>query len=155
MTPILPAVDQFSPAQIAELREVFALFDKDGDGAITATELGTVMGQLGPAPTESELQDMVNEVDLDGNGMIDFSEFLGLVTKMIREGQSDDEMKEAFDIFDKDRNGLISAFELRNVMSNLGEQLTDEEVEEMMREADTDMDGYLNFEEFKCLMMIK
>ncbi len=155
MTPILPSMDQFSPAQIAELREVFALFDKDGDGTITANELGTVMGQLGQAPTDSELQDMVNEVDLDGNGTIDFSEFLGLVGKMIKEGQSDDEMKEAFDIFDKDGNGLISAVELRNVMSNLGEHLTDEEVEEMMKEADNDLDGYLNFEEFKCLMLIK
>ena len=155
MTPILSPIDQFSPAQLAELREVFALFDKDGDGTITAPELGTVMGQLGPAPTDSELQDMVNEVDLDGNGMIDFSEFLGLVSKMIKEGQSDEEMKQAFDIFDKDGNGLISAVELRNVMSNLGEHLSDEELEEMMREADTDMDGHLNFEEFKCLMMIK
>ena len=154
MTPPI-AAEQFSPAQIAELKEVFALFDKDGDGTITATELGTVMKNLGQCPTESELQDMVNEVDLDGNGTIDFPEFLGLVGRMMKEGQSDDEMKEAFDIFDRDGNGLISAHELRNVMANLGEHLTDEELEEMMKEADQDHDGHLNFEEFKCLMMIK
>jgi len=80
---------------------------------------------------------------------------LGLVGRMMREGQTEDEMKEAFDIFDRDGNGLISAFELRNVMTNLGEQLTDDELEEMMKEADADRDGHLNFEEFKCLMMIK
>lgn len=62
--------------QIAEFKEAFSLFDKDGDGTITSKELGTVMRSLGQNPTEAELQDMINEVDADGNGDIDFPEFL-------------------------------------------------------------------------------
>lgn len=62
--------------QIAEFKEAFSLFDKDGDGTITTKELGTVMRSLGQNPSEAELQDMINEVDADGNGTIDFPEFL-------------------------------------------------------------------------------
>ncbi|EER04034.1 calmodulin, putative [Perkinsus marinus ATCC 50983] len=60
--------DQLTEEQIAEFKEAFSLFDKDGDGTITTKELGTVMRSLGQNPTEAELQDMINEVDADGNG---------------------------------------------------------------------------------------
>lgn len=63
--PILQA-DQLTEEQIAEFKEAFSLFDKDGDGTITTKELGTVMRSLGQNPTEAELQDMINEVDADG-----------------------------------------------------------------------------------------
>ena len=62
--------DQLTEEQIAEFKEAFSLFDKDGDGTITTKELGTVMRSLGQNPTEAELQDMINEVDADGNGTI-------------------------------------------------------------------------------------
>ena len=58
--------DQLTEEQIAEFKEAFSLFDKDGDGTITPKELGTVMRFLGQNPTEAELQDMINEVDADG-----------------------------------------------------------------------------------------
>ena len=60
--------DQLTHEQIAEFKEAFSLFDKDGDGTITTKELGTVMRSLGQNPTEAELQDMINEVDQDGSG---------------------------------------------------------------------------------------
>ena len=59
---------------------------------------------------------------------------------------SEEEIREAFRVFDKDGNGFISAAELRHVMTNLGEKLTDEEVDEMIREADIDGDGQVNYE---------
>merc|ERR1712216_988020 len=115
-------------------KEAFSLFDKDGDGTITTKELGTVMRSLGQNPTEAELADMINEVDADGSGTIDFPEFLNLMAKKMKDTDSEEEIKEALKVFDKDGNGFISAAELRHVMTNLGEKLTDEEVDEMIRE---------------------
>jgi calmodulin len=127
----------------------------DGDGTITTKELGTVMRSLGQNPTEAELQDMVNEVDADGNGTIDFPEFLTMMARKMKDTDSEEEIKEAFKVFDKDGNGFISAAELRHVMTNLGEKLSDSEVEEMIREADVDGDGQINYEEFVKMMMSK
>uniref|UniRef100_A0ACB8GA80 Uncharacterized protein n=1 Tax=Sphaerodactylus townsendi TaxID=933632 RepID=A0ACB8GA80_9SAUR len=130
-----------------EFKEAFSLFDKDGDGTITTKELGTVMRSLGQNPTEAELQDMINEVDADGNGTIDFPEFLTMMARKMKDTDSEEEIREAFRVFDKDGNGYISAAELRHVMTNLGEKLTDEEVDEMIREADIDGDGQVNYED--------
>ena len=132
--------------QVAEFREAFGLFDKDNDGSITSKELGTVMKSLGQNPTDAELQDMINEVDSDGNGTIDFNEFLTMMARKMKDTDTEDEIKEAFKVFDKDGNGFISSSELKHVMTNLGEKLSDEEIEEMIHEADKDGDGQVNYE---------
>ena len=106
------------------------------------------MRSLGQNPTEAELQDMVNEVDADGNGTIDFPEFCTLMARKMQY----EETTEAFRVFDADGSGFISAAELRQVMTNLGEDLTEEEVDEMIREADLDCDGQINYEEFLSVM---
>ena len=108
--------DQLTEEQIAEFKEAFSLFDKDGDGTITTKELGTVMRSLGQNPTEAELQDMINEVDADGNGTIDFPEFLTMMARKMKDTDTEEEIREAFRVFDKDGNGFISAAELRYII---------------------------------------
>ena len=81
-----------------------------------------------------------------GNGTIDFPEFLTMMARKMKDTDTEEELKEAFRVFDKDGNGFISAAELRHVMTNLGEKLTDEEVDEMIREADIDGDGQVNYD---------
>ena len=108
------------------------LTQQDGDGHITVKELGTgnvprkacadyqVMRSLGQNPTEAELQDMINEVDADGNGEIDFPEFLTMMARKMKDTDSEEEIKEAFKVFDKNGDGKISAAELRHVMTSIG-----------------------------------
>jgi calmodulin len=134
----------------------------DWPGQITTKELGTVMRSLGQNPSESELQDMINEVDADNNGTIDFpgrgvwaptstptltrpcTEFLTMMARKMKDTDSEEEIREAFKVFDRDNNGFISAAELRHVMTSIGEKLTDDEVDEMIREADQDGDGRID-----------
>ena len=144
--------NQMTEEQIAEYREAFSVFDKNGDGAITREELGTVMRSLGQSPTETDLQDIINEVDADRDGTINFNEFLTMMGMKMEETNRVSELQEAFRLFDKDGNGLISFEELRHVMKNLGENLTDSEIGEMMNEADSDGDRQINYDEFVKMM---
>eukprot|EP00179_Madagascaria_erythrocladioides_P003260 CAMPEP_0198310662 /NCGR_PEP_ID=MMETSP1450-20131203/2658_1 /TAXON_ID=753684 ORGANISM="Madagascaria erythrocladiodes, Strain CCMP3234" /NCGR_SAMPLE_ID=MMETSP1450 /ASSEMBLY_ACC=CAM_ASM_001115 /LENGTH=150 /DNA_ID=CAMNT_0044013505 /DNA_START=104 /DNA_END=556 /DNA_ORIENTATION=+ len=133
---------------IKEFREAFALFDKNKDGSISAQELGVVMRSMGQSPTDAELQQMIAEVDADGNGTIDFAEFVTLMARKMKNSDKDAEIREAFNVFDKNGDGKISADELRQIMAKLGENLSDEEVNQMIREADTNNDGVIDYEEF-------
>lgn len=81
-----------------------------------------------------------------GNGVIDFEEFLEMIVKEMNKTDTEEEMREAFKIFDRSGNGFITAKELKHGMVYMGERLSDEEVEEMMREADNDGDGRISFE---------
>jgi len=145
--------DSLTEEKINEFKEAFEIFDKDKDGYITTKELGDIMKNLGQTPSEAELQDMINEVDIDGNGTIDFKEFLGLMARKMRDTDTEEELIEAFKVFDRDGNGLISNIELQHVMTSLGENITMDEVDEMIKEADLDGDGYINYEEFVKMIM--
>lgn len=150
-------MDELSKVQIDEFREAFSLFDKDGDGTITTKELRTVMRSLGQNPTEAELHYMIDEVDADGSGTIDFPEFLNLLARTMRDADAgaEEELREAFRVFDRDQNGFISLNELRHVMNNLGDRLTGDELTEMLGEADVNGDGQINYTEFAKVMMAK
>mmetsp|Transcript_14523 Transcript_14523/g.31599 ORF Transcript_14523/g.31599 Transcript_14523/m.31599 type:complete len:150 (+) Transcript_14523:114-563(+) len=147
--------DTLSEEQVKEFKEAFALFDKNQDGSISSTELGVVMRSLGQNPTEAELTDMINEVDADGNGTIDFPEFLTLMARKMQSADTEDELKEAFKVFDQDGSGFIDPNELRTVMTSLGEKLTDDEVDDMIKEADKNGDGKICYEEFVNMMLSK
>ncbi|KAK9237244.1 hypothetical protein V1525DRAFT_404639 [Lipomyces kononenkoae] len=147
--------DQLTEEQINEFKEAFSLFDKNNDGQITTKELGTVMRSLGQNPSEAELADMINEVDVDNDGTIDFPEFLTMMARKMKDTDSEEEIKEAFRVFDRDNNGYISATELRHVMTSIGERLTDDEVDLMIKEADTNNDGRIDYNEFVQLMLSK
>ncbi|KAI8508561.1 Calmodulin-3 [Branchiostoma belcheri] len=134
------------------IRVVTKTTDRHAVFALVANE--TTSGQRFKGEV-SVSQDMINEMDHDGSGTIDFPEFLLVMSKKQQESDSEKEIREAFRVFDKDGNGFITASELRVVMANLGEKLTDEEVDEMIDEADSDGDGHINFEEFYTTMIVK
>ena len=132
-----------------EIRAAFSLFDKDGDGIITTKGLGTVLRSLGQNPTEAELKDMIKEADTTSSGTLDFQEFR---TMMKKKNITEREIREAFRAYDKDGNGLISPAELKQTMTEMGGECTGEQVDEIIKEADTDGDGQVNFEELHTMM---
>lgn len=109
--------DNLTEEQIAEFKEAFSLFDKEANGFVTTKEMGTVMRSLGQSPTEAELQDMINEVDPDGTGTIDFPEFLSLMARKMKETNTEEELTESLKVFDKNGDGTLSVRELHHMIT--------------------------------------
>ena len=97
-----------------------------------------MMRSLGQNPTDAEVQDMINEVDVDGSGSMEFPEFCVMMVKKMAESDTENEVREAYRVFDKDRDGFISRSELKMIFAALPERLTHEEIEEMLEAADED-----------------
>ena len=139
--------------QRKDLQDIFDQFDKDKDGKISGKELANAMVSMGQNPTDDEINEMMREVDLNQDGKIDFDEFMILMTKSSPETQAEEEVINAFRVFDKEGNGLIASSELKHIMMTIGDKMSEEEAEEMVNEADIDEDGMINYEEFVRMMM--
>jgi Ca2+-binding protein (EF-Hand superfamily) len=148
-------MSDFTEDQKKEFKEAFSLFDTDKDGFITSKELGDLMKKLGLNPTEAELQDMINEIDYDGSGTIDFEEFISLISRKMKEPGIENELMEAFKIFDQDGTGMITTNAFKKIIRDLSDKLTDTEIEDMLAEADPDADGYIKFEDLIKIMLGK
>ena len=140
--------DELSEEQISAYLDAFREIDHNGDGALNCTELLRVFNKFDHTMTVSEVKDMMSIIDSDGNGTIDFPEFLQMMASKHNHEKNEGEVKEAFRFFDKDGNGYITSYEFRQVMQNLGEKLKIKEIEGMLLEADKDGDGQINYEEF-------
>eukprot|EP00612_Vaucheria_litorea_P007237 CAMPEP_0171479146 /NCGR_PEP_ID=MMETSP0946-20130122/5220_1 /TAXON_ID=109269 /ORGANISM="Vaucheria litorea, Strain CCMP2940" /LENGTH=153 /DNA_ID=CAMNT_0012009959 /DNA_START=100 /DNA_END=559 /DNA_ORIENTATION=- len=138
--------------QEMEIREAFDLFDRDGSGTIDAKELKVAMRALGFEPKKEEIQKMIADVSQSNNGLVNFEDFLSMMTTKMSQKDSMEEVKKAFKLMDDDDTGKISFKNLKRVAIELGEEITDEELQEMIDEADRDGDGEVDFEDFKRLM---
>ena len=141
--------DKLTPEQIADFKEAFSLFDHDENGSISAKELGEVLKALGQNPSKNELSDMINEVDVDGNGTVEFAEFVILMTNKVKESNDpNDEIKEAFKVLDKEKDDYITAKELKYFMRKVAHiKLSTEEAVAMIEFAG--QDGKVTYEQFK------
>jgi calmodulin len=145
--------DALSAAQITELRATFAMFDRDGDGQITLAELTEALRSLGPTIAREEVRQMIEDADLDASGAVDFPEFLALVANRLNDQEeTENDLIEAFKFYDLNNTGFITATNLMYAMAKLGCRLTPEEADEMIREADLDMCGKLNYRSFVRVM---
>ena len=140
-----------------EVRQIFNKFDKNGDGRISSSELKEMLSKLGPKTTSEEVNRMMAEIDKNGDGYIDLKEFREFNCYGDADGEAggtggDKELRDAFDLYDLDKNGVISANELHSVMKKLGEKCSLGDCRRMIKSVDADGDGNVNFEEFKKMM---
>jgi Ca2+-binding EF-hand superfamily protein len=145
--------ENITEEQLKDYWMAFNAYDKDGNGSISVEELRGVVESLGHTVTDEELRAMIAEVDTDDSGTLDFAEFLALMAFRLMLNDNEDEILEAFRIFDKDGNGKLSAEELEAVLKNLGEKLTEKECAEIIRLADQDGDGQVQYREFVKFLM--
>ncbi len=143
---------ELTEEQRQEIKEAFDLFDTDGSGNIDAKELKVAMRALGFEPKKDEIKKMISEMDADQNGVIDYNDFLELMTIKMAERDPMEEMMKAFRLFDEDDTGKISFKNLKRVAKELGENMADEEIQEMIDEADRDGDGEISEDEFFRIM---
>ena len=109
------------------MQEAFDLFDKDGDGTISATELGSLFKCFGSRKTQEELEEILVKYDEDNSGEIEFPEFVAMMAETILEPDVDPELTEAYRVFDRNDGG-ISPQELKEVLAKFNYFLSDEEV---------------------------
>ncbi|OMJ15274.1 Calmodulin [Smittium culicis] len=139
--------------QISEYKETFTLFDRTGDGRVPLSSVGTILRALNQNPTEAELREITGELSSDDSKTIDFEEFLKILLrpggfKSITNESALNEFVQAFQVFDREGNGYISIGELRYVLTSLGDRLTDQEVDELLKGVETDGQENINYEDF-------
>ncbi|UJR28157.1 hypothetical protein I4U23_009411 [Adineta vaga] len=142
--------------QIDHIRDAFAVFDKEMTGSITTDQFSKVLESFGYNIPEVELATFVSQLDIDKSGTIEFEEYLSFMLTFIKKNITTEEnLKDAFNLFDQDGDGFIIVNDLREIMTSLGEKITDEDLDEMIREADIDKDFKVNFQEFQRIMSFK
>ncbi|KAL1706788.1 hypothetical protein EV121DRAFT_278544 [Schizophyllum commune] len=144
--------------QLLEVKDAFESFDRDGNGMITVDELRGVMHSLNRRPTDEQIMEMIDKVDVDGDGRVNFREFLMLMgadasffrpDDMVVDGApsaAEKEIKEIFRSFDKNGDGTVSVNELKEILESFGTRLSQGQAEAMINAADTNGDGVVGYE---------
>ncbi|MCI4388451.1 hypothetical protein PGIGA_G00086060 [Pangasianodon gigas] len=148
---------QLRPEELDELREAFKEFDKDRDGRINCKDLGVCMRTMGYMPTEMELIELSQQVNMNMGGHVDFDDFVELMGPKLLAETADmigvKELRDAFKEFDSNGDGQISTSELREAMKKLlGQQVRRKELEDIVKDIDLNGDGHVDFEEFVRMM---
>jgi len=153
---VTEALSQLSSEQIEQFRKYFNMFDKENKGYIRANQVGQILRTMGQAFEERDLKQLIKEFDSDGSGEIEFEEFAAMVANFVVAGEDNEglenELREAFRLYDKEGNGYINVSDLREILRALEDKITEDELDEMIAEIDTDGSGTVDFDEFMEMM---
>ena len=140
--------------EIEDFHEIFDHFDTGGNGTIDEGEISLVMQGLGQNPTPEKIKEMINEIDYDNDGEVDFHEFICLMVKTLVEAdKAEEELVQVFRQFDRNADGVIDAYDLQMQFRDLGFECDQDKAHNMINFFDRDADGQINFAEFVQIMM--
>ena len=144
-----------STVELAEFREIFDLVDKDKGGSISSAELAELMTTLGINASQEEISAMVAEIDTDGNGDIDFDEFVAVMSRKVNANYTSKDVKRAFKTFSLGQpNNFVSLQALKTALMAHGSvKLDSEQVDELLAQLETDSSGLFNYTEYVDMMM--
>ena len=140
--------------QILVLKKCFDGF-ADEEGAIPVDQVGSILSMMGMKVKPSALREIIEDIDEDGSGLLEFAEFCQLAAKFLVEEDEEalkKELKEAFRIYDKEQLGYISIETLKEILRELDNKLTEEDLDSIIEEVDEDGSGTLDFDEFMDMM---
>ncbi|KAJ3124765.1 hypothetical protein HK100_011121 [Physocladia obscura] len=141
--------DQLTLQQIREFQAAFTQFDSDSDGRLTTDELVKVLNLFGqPAPTKQDLAPLFAKADRNSNGTIELNEFLEFVARRLKNIDAESEFTRAFRLYDENGDGFIVSSELKHVMTRMGNTMSDEEIDQWIKDADVNKDGKISLVEF-------
>lgn len=131
-----------------EIKQIFTLFDRDGDGKVDCSELGTVLRAAGRLPSEAEIKEFIKS--FNSSESFSFADLLAILSKLppVDAASLRSALLDAFRVFDQSGSGEIGAQELRHIMTSLGEKLSEEEAAEMIKLADPNDTGSIRYENF-------
>lgn len=152
-----PNAHLFTEEQLAELRECFVLFDRTGRGFIDGSDLGRALRALGQNPSEEDVAKMLSDAKLDASGRLSPSEYLKVIGRFVLKKEEDmnDELVEAFRVFDRNDVGSVSAEELRSALKTYGESLEDDDIEQIIKLASVKENGSIDYSEFTSKLIAK
>ena len=144
-----------SEDEIVEIKEAFDLFDPEKTGLVAPKDLREAISALGYELKNQTIFQMISNLEKDGIHQVDFDQFLNLMTARINEKESKEDIRKVFRLFDEENSGYITAYNLKKIAKDLGEQMEEVEIREMIERADTDGDGRITFDDFYSIMTKK
>lgn len=134
-----------SEEKIEECRRIFMKFDLNSDGTISNPELGEALKLLNLNPNEEELKQILKDFDKDKSGVLEFPEFLQIVAFNINESNTEEELLEGLKLIDRDQDGIISCEDLKLFFTCVGERLSEEEADCLLKELDPKGEGFVRY----------
>ncbi|CAH0701657.1 unnamed protein product [Spodoptera exigua] len=148
--------EELDKSQLQLLQNAFDAFDHEKKGVISTDMIGTILEMLGHELDEDTLKEIITEVDVNGTGELQFSDFCALAAKFLQEEEDDEamlkELREAFRLYDKEGNGYITTDVLKEIFKELDNTITAEDLDTMIDEIDSDGSGTVDFDEFLEVM---
>ncbi|CAH0755747.1 unnamed protein product [Diatraea saccharalis] len=148
-------MDTDDDQKMAMLRKAFQMFDTTKSGYIDVLKISTILNTMGQLFDDSELQALISENDPEGSGKINFDGFCNIASHFLEEEDAEamqQELKEAFRLYDREGNGYITTSTLKEILAALDDKLSNADLDGIIAEIDTDGSGTVDFDEFMEMM---